>query len=267
MLNRKKISVSMPKDQTERLKFIDYAQKRGIGLEVTSFANPSWYFIRNKKKLKKTMNTHIGELEKFTNVISMHGPIMDIIPHAVDEDIRNLSMQKVETAMKLAGNLGAKRVVFHTGINPVVTAPGYYRNICKHQAQFWNEVLDSFKNQIICLENMWEPDTKILRSILKYSGNERLRICLDVAHANVYGKIKLKRWFKKLSDKIVHIHINDNDGKYDEHLAVGDGNIDWETVFGEIVKLSSMPRIVIETPDMNKVIKSLKFVRSKGYLD
>lgn len=267
MLRRKKLSVVTSRLKNEREEIVGFAQKKGLGIELSCFVNPSWYYKVNKDQLKNNLKNYIEELKDFTNVISLHGPIMDLIPHAVDEEIRKIAIRRVYTSMKLAGNLGVKKVVFHTGINPVVTAPNYYKNVCKQQAKFWNEILDKFKNQIVCLENMWEPDGKILGMILKYTKNDRLKICLDVAHANVYGKVPLKKWFEKLSDHIVHLHLNDNNGKYDEHLAVGDGNIDWETVVEEITKLKTSPRIVIETPDMEKIVKSLKYLRSKGLLE
>jgi sugar phosphate isomerase/epimerase len=267
MLKRRKISITTHWEKTERLKLNEYAHKRGLGVEVTSFVIPSWYYRKNKEELKKSVRKHIEEFEEFRNVISLHGPIMDIIPHAVDEDIRKIVMRRVTTTMRVAELLGVKRVVFHTGINPVVTAPNYYKNICKQQAKFWNEVLDKFKQQIICLENMWEPDHKILKMILKYTKNDRLKICFDVAHAQVYGKISYKQWFSKLSEYIVHLHLNDNSGKYDEHLAIGDGSIDWKTVMGEIDKLETNPRVVIEMPELDKIKKSLKYLRSEGYLE
>jgi sugar phosphate isomerase/epimerase len=267
MLKRRKISITAHWQKSERLKLNEFADKRGLGIEVTSFVAPSWYYAKNKEQLKKAVKAHIAEFSKFKNVISLHGPIMDIIPHTVDEEIRKIVLRRVTTTMKLAELLGVKRVVFHTGINPIVTAPNYYKNVCKQQAQFWDEILDRFKNQVICIENMWEPDTKILRMILKYSKSDRLKICIDVAHANVYGKIPMKEWFTKLSEHIVHLHLNDNNGEYDEHLAIGDGNLDWKTIMTEIDRLKTNPRIVIEIPEKDKIIKSLKYLRAKGYLE
>jgi len=267
MLKRRKISITSHWQKNERIKLNQFAHKRGLGIEVASFVAPSWYYKKNKDQLKKALKTHLEEFSDFKNVISLHGPIMDIIPHTVDEEIRNVVLRRVTTTMKLAEHLGVKRVIFHTGINPIVTAPNYYKNICKQQAQFWDEILERFQNQVICLENMWEPDTKILRMILKYSKSDRLKICIDVAHANVYGKIPMREWFTKLSDHIVHLHLNDNNGKYDEHLAIGDGNLDWKVITDEISKLKTNPRVVIEIPDLERIIKSLKYLKAIGFLE
>lgn len=267
MFNRKKISVAAPWKKSDRIRFIEFADKRSLGIEVNSFVPPSWYYKENKEKLKNALKAHIEEFSEFRNVISMHGPFMDIIPHTFDLEIREIVLRRVMTAMKIAEKLGVKRVVFHTGINPIVTAPKYYKSICEQQAKFWDEVLDKFRFQVICLENMWEPDTRILQRILKYSKSDRLKICIDVAHANVYGKIPVKEWISKLSDHIVHIHLNDNNGKCDEHLAIGDGNVDWIPVLDEIEKLKTKPRIVVEIQDIDRIIKSLKFLKAKGYLE
>jgi sugar phosphate isomerase/epimerase len=47
-----------------------------------------------------------------------------------------------------------------------------------------------------------------------------------------------------LPDRIVHVHAHDNNGKNDQHLGVGYGNIDWKS-FSGLVKKAGFGRLVI----------------------
>jgi len=63
-----------------------------------------------------------------------------------------------------------------------------------------------------------------------------LKLCLDVGHANTNeGAIK---YIEKFADKIVSVHIHDNHGKYDEHLTVGKGTINWDSLADEFKKIN-----------------------------
>ena len=41
---------------------------------------------------------------------------------------------------------------------------------------------------------------------------------------------------KKFNKKLIHIHLHDNDGKEDQHLTIGKGNINWKKVIKVLKK-------------------------------
>lgn len=51
---------------------------------------------------------------------------------------------------------------------------------------------------------------------------------LDVGHANIGGESQTPALVKKFAKKLAHIHISDNNGKEDQHLALGRGKIKWK---------------------------------------
>lgn len=64
--------------------------------------------------------------------------------------------------------------------------------------------------------------------------SENIGLCLDLGHANLNeGGIEYIRKFK---DKILCIHYHDNEGKKDEHLEIGEGNIQWKKIVKELDK-------------------------------
>ena len=56
-----------------------------------------------------------------------------------------------------------------------------------------------------------------------------LRLTLDTGHANIGGRggQRTLDFIKKFGPRIGHLHISDNSGERDDHLAVGSGVIDF----------------------------------------
>ena len=64
-------------------------------------------------------------------------------------------------------------------------------------------------------------------------GIEGIGMTFDFGHANTVGE--LGNFLNHIS-RANHIHIHDNNGFSDEHLALGDGNIPWITTGKTITK-------------------------------
>jgi sugar phosphate isomerase/epimerase len=63
--------------------------------------------------------------------------------------------------------------------------------------------------------------------LLRQIGDE-VRVCLDTGHASLGG-----HWHALLNaadGRLAHVHVNDNHGHRDDHLAPGDGRIDWTEI-------------------------------------
>ena len=59
-----------------------------------------------------------------------------------------------------------------------------------------------------------------------------MRLCLDVAHAHVFSALDLSEWVEAFKPYLAHVHLNDCNGEYDDHLGVGQGELEWTRVFG-----------------------------------
>ena len=66
--------------------------------------------------------------------------------------------------------------------------------------------------------------------------------------------------FLRYADKADHIHIHDNNGMSDEHLALGDGTISWSTV-GKTLAANYNGVVVIEGRSLVEAKKSLSVFR------
>ena len=66
----------------------------------------------------------------------------------------------------------------------------------------------------------------------------------------------MEDWFKRFKTKIFEVHIHDNDGTFDYHKAVGDGNMDFIKVFRLIKKYSQDAILTLEAHDKETMLKS-----------
>jgi sugar phosphate isomerase/epimerase len=247
------ISLTLHWDEQKRKDQYPLIISNNYGLEIVSFSHFSIWETDYKPVIHKYKN----ELMDYSNnYISFHGPIHDIVPHSEVTTIFQFAKQRIETSIQIALELNAKRIVFHTGINTIITDPSFIRNTIDKQGNFWNEICTKYPNIDIVLENMWEKNAAYLTGICKYADKPNLGICLDIAHANVYSHESCITWIKESEPFLKHIHLNDNNGKWDEHLALGNGNIN---INNWMSNLSHVPNLhyVIELIDMEAIKQSL----------
>jgi len=88
-------------------------------------------------------------------------------------------------------------------------------------------------------------------------GIEGIGMTFDFGHANTMGKVT-----DFLADvkKASHIHIHDNNGMSDEHLALGEGIIPWSIV-GKRIAREYQGVVVIEGKSIDEAKKSLAVYR------
>jgi len=85
-------------------------------------------------------------------------------------------------------------------------------------------------NANIALENLRKPE--YLEFVLGEIDSPRLGFCYDSGHHLLYAPNE--DLLGKYGDRLMAIHLHDNDGSADQHLLPFDGNIDWIKTMGAI---------------------------------
>ena len=76
------------------------------------------------------------------------------------------------------------------------------------------------------LENVLDPRPEYIRDVCDGVDDPRLRICLDVGHANAYSEVPVEDWIAMLGGRIAHVHLKDSppgDGR--KRVSVGTGAV------------------------------------------
>ena len=243
---------------------LELVEEYGVGFEYNDFFFPD--VMDDKAKKKEIISAYKSvKLPKYN---TMHGAFFDIIVFSFDKKIRDVAEYRIKESIETALELDAKGVVFHTNHTPMLKSDFYINGWIERNTLFWNKICDEYKGIDIYLENMFDDTPYLLRTLSEnLSQKENFGVCLDYAHANVFGK-NADDFVKELSPFTKHIHINDNDLEDDLHLAVGDGKIDWDK-FKEcfLENLKNAKSVLIETSETENQIKSLKYLKNSGIMD
>ena len=71
----------------------------------------------------------------------------------------------------------------------------------------------------------------------------------------------MEDWFITLGPFIKEVHLHDNCGKSDDHLPLGDGEIDFDLFFKLINRYGADPIFTIEPHEVDLLDRSLKACR------
>lgn len=232
------------------------AEEYNVGFEVNDFYNPE--VLENEDEMNRLVEFY--QREGLPKGSTMHGAFFDIVVFSHDLRIREISELRMEQSMKIAVRIGVKGVVFHTNISPVLSSMEYDQRAIEMTVEYLECLLKRYPDTEIYLENMFDADPDILAAISeRLCIYENYGVCFDYAHASI-SSTPIQTWVEALAPYIKHIHINDNNLKRDQHLALGDGKIDWQQFMEYRKKYFDDCSLVIETTLPENQRRSLKYL-------
>ena len=160
------------------------------------------------------------------------------------------SRRQLRETIRLCHDIGGEVVIIHPGIaaplsvqkrHPLTQYPKFtLENIKKEALLRFKEslhdatsVAESF-NVVIGLENFSHVRNCVQSTYAELVewvdeiNNPALKITLDIGHANLEGGVQ--EAIEIFGSRIVHIHLNDNDGQSSLHGNLGSGTIDWQAI-------------------------------------
>lgn len=256
----KKILIIPDRIQLEQ--YLELAKEYNLGFEYNDFFMPD--ILDSKEKLNDIVESYKKyELPQFS---TMHGDFFDVIPFSFDSKIREISDLRIRQSLDVARQMKVQAVVFHTNYNPFLNTKQYIERWIKQNTEYWNSVLEENQDVNIYLENMFDTTPDILERLSEgLRHNSNFGLCLDYAHAAISG-VKPEIWAKQLGKYVKHIHINDNDGNSDLHLAWGNGNIDRNAFYDSYEKYMKEASVLIETNSYENITRSLTLLEKEGFL-
>lgn len=249
--------------------YFKFANELGVNhLEIDLFAREQkidMFDPRRIKKIKKLAHDHGISL-------SLHLPYC-LNPASLVPDLYQASLGYFKQGLALAGELEARWVTAH---------PGYYQGLaawdwmrCEAMTTlkvFLGDILPScgsLKIPLVIENNTSLPVNgqffnlgscaEDFQDLFNSFPSPYLQMCLDTGHANIAEGVMpyLERFF----DKIVNMHIHDNQGEVDEHLPPGDGTIEWSPVLEFLVKNEYRGVLNIELLNDDDKKSACEFVR------
>ena len=160
------------------------------------------------------------------------------------------SRRQLTETVRLCHDIGGKVVIIHPGIvaplsiqsrHPLSQYPKFTLENIKREAllrfkeslqtatavaEKFNIVigLENFSHVRNCLQSTYADLVEWVDEI----GSPALKITLDLGHANLEGGVE--KAIEAFGSRIVHMHLNDNDGQSSLHNKLGSGTIDWQGI-------------------------------------
>jgi sugar phosphate isomerase/epimerase len=174
--------------------------------------------------------------------ITLHAPFMDLNPGSPDSSIRDVVRHRFHQFSDLIPIFHPKNVVCHTGWDD-----RGYRGLKEEWIQYsldlWSWLAERTRKQgsLLVLENVYENDPDDFLDLFQRLKDLGFGFCLDTGHQADFGRVPLSNWLDSFGSHIRQVHLHDNHGDPDEHLALGRGNIDFLALFKWIKNKTANP--------------------------
>jgi len=231
-------------------KYLPYFRENKWNLEI-------YFGSRSFDKIKKSDILKLKKKLDYNPQLSIHGPFMDLSPGGVDPKVRDITISRFLKTLDIAEILRPRVIVFHSG---------YDKWKYDSRVDIWLEgSLQTWKpinkraselGVKIAVENIFEDDPEHLGLLSKEMASENFGICFDTGHFNLFSKLPLKEWIGIIKPYIKELHLHDNMRNADEHLAIGDGDFDFVTLFNELQGIDCV--YTLEAHNVKDAITSLE---------
>ncbi|MCC7573852.1 MAG: sugar phosphate isomerase/epimerase [Candidatus Methanofastidiosum sp.] len=203
---------------------------------------------------------------------TVHSPFSDINISSLNKSIRKESVRQVKYSIFAVNEIGGKILTFHPGRHSAATSKSR-ENTKQILFDSLKEISDYNKDYgvTIALENM--PDTfittmRVSKEVLEVLENKQLseiKHTMDVGHLET-NNVDIGEYIYDLRKYLIHMHLHDNFGEFDNHLPLGDGNINFPGIFRVLKEINYKGRIILEMTKTEDILKSRKFLEEKNYL-
>jgi sugar phosphate isomerase/epimerase len=157
----------------------------------------------------------------------------------VDQERRRRTLTEVEAALAVAQTVPYNCLVVHLGVPYDKQAVGgeNSRDAARRSVEAIHEMTERAGVQLAIevIPNALSAPEALVAFIENELEDLKVGICLDVGHAHIMGD--LNDAIEHCAGHIVTTHLHDNRRKSDDHLAPGQGSIDWPATLMEFQKV------------------------------
>jgi len=242
----KQIQVNAPFTMLHE-KYLSSFIKSGLNPEIGLDA-----FALDRFSRKDFVNV-AGQLHERHLSITLHAPFVDLSPGSPDPSIEAVTRHRFEQMLKLLPIFKPKTVVCHAGYD--------WRRYLYIRDSWIEKSIETWKWLGACirdegvrltLENTYEDGPDDIKLLFEELEQLHVGFCLDLGHQAAFGSSPLETWLQSLGKYIEQVHLHDNHGKEDTHLALGKGEIDFPKLFDYLKTTKKDPPVITLEPHKEK---------------
>jgi sugar phosphate isomerase/epimerase len=195
--------------------------------------------------------------------VTLHAPFMDLSAGSPDPAVRRITRTRFEQVLGLVPLFHPLTVVCHTGYDwrrYDHLKEAWLENSLPTWSWLAGELRDAGTK--LMLENVYERGPTEIGLLLERLGGSNVGFCFDTGHMAAFSDCGFERWVGALGNYLEQVHLHDNHGSWDEHLAMGQGAIDFPSLFQRLRVLREEPPVVTLEPHREEDLRA-----SLEYLD
>jgi sugar phosphate isomerase/epimerase len=238
--------------EPEQLSFLREIAELGAGIELGSYGLIG---IRSEQDWETRLTMHKAIRNQFQGTIAIHGPFIGMEYAHSDYLIRETVHRRLDKTFDVAVELKASRVVLHSGYTVENDLFKLQETWLKGNVEFWQREIRRWADVgiVIVLENDIDRLPDLMVQLVNKVDNPFLGLCMDIGHQHVFSELDALEWVRRMSHRLWHIHLHDNDGTGDHHWSIGRGTIDFESFYAALLEYASQATLSLEVEDRMEV--------------
>lgn len=201
-------------------------------------------------------------------VPALHLPFFDLQPGSADNLVREACAERLRRAVAVAKIYRPAHMIGHVRYDHMLYMHSYPLWL-ERAVDTWRAMLADWpEHPPLYLENTFEPDPATVAGVVEKLAEERpgrVGLCLDVGHWYSFSEGRrldnLDKWLDVFAPLLKHLHLHDNDGSFDQHRGLGQGEIPWQAFFEGLEKRGLAPSVTFE-PHSDAAFKAaMEFVK------
>lgn len=251
-----KCFINAPFDQLykgELLKlFINNRLQPEIGLEGDCL----WQ--EDEKKFHDLADT----LQQNSLQCTLHAPFFDLVPGGFDQRIVEITREKLQRAFQLLKIFKPASIVCHLGFEENKHR-GKLDKWLATSLETWKPLLDiaGQAETRVMFENTYEVSPEVHLLLFEKLKSSHLGFCMDTGHLSAFAHTCWQPWLAQIGSRLGQLHLHDNNGQADTHIALGLGSFNFKDLFAFLHQQPSLPLITLEPHTEADLWKSLAFIQ------
>ena len=225
--------------------FIDYGLNPEIGLDAAALDR---FSTADFKRIAQKFHAN-------SKTVTLHGPFIDLSAGSPDPAVRSLTRHRLEQVTKLVPLFKPQSVVCHAGFD--TRRYGYFKEAwSEYSLELWSWMADRLAEHgtRLMLENVYEDGPHDILFLFENLKSQKVGFCLDTGHASAFSLSKIEVWLQILGPFLGQLHLHDNQGNWDEHLAIGRGKVNFDFLFAYFKNKKKTPPIVTLEPHKEEAL-------------
>lgn len=208
-------------------------------------------------------------LDGFGGRLGIHGPFSGFEIDSRDPGVRDVIIKRMDQTLDVADALGATQIVIHSPYtfwdyhNIDLKPRGRAKkaeavHACLHAAVKRAED----QGVTFVIENIQDIDPDDRLDLARGLGSPAVKLSVDTGHAHfchvTMGAPDVAQFIRQAGAHLSHVHLQDVDGRADQHWAIGEGTINWPDVFAALADIQVNPHLVLELNDTSGILPSMR---------